>query len=423
MTPETSLQLIKDRNNWIALLLCSFIWVLPWSRTFQLSALLLAIASLYLLLSKKIHWSTPGVKLWSFINIGAFTALLLSASTSRFPEKPLELAAVQLVLLFAGIAFLHWLRIDAIWKALQTIVFLVVGFWLIDGLIQAQLGVNLFGFERTQRLGGFFSHPKKFGFYISVLCVWVLFAPQVRNKSLVVQSLAYALCLAVVLYGNTRAGWLSFAVLTTAWLWLSRTLIFEAFRRHRSLLLVAPVLLALIAIWAMSDPVVSKRLAATIPAGFDLASLKAVIPVRAFFWEQAWAQFLSHPWFGVGAGNFLAYLPESWSNARYLLPYPHQLILELLSGTGLLGAMVYSSIAVSIIVLCAKTYRIVRSSATNSEEHLFPIAPMLVLVGLWFPLNTHREFFSSEMMIHTWLCVAMIIARATTIKTEQAAAQ
>nr|WP_010131775.1 O-antigen ligase family protein [Microbulbifer agarilyticus] len=400
---------ILDRNTSIALLLCSSIWVLPWSRTFQLSVLVLAIASITLLIRQRRECWAPGAASWCAMNLCAALALGLSALSTEHPDKPLELMGFQLVLWLAGMAILYWARNDQIWHRLQWCLFAIVGFWLIDGLFQALVGFDLFGVPRSERLGGYFSHPDKFGFYISFLCVWVLFAPVVRRWSLPLQGTVYLLCLAVTFFGNTRAGWVSFVLISAVWLYMSRAQLLAALR-------TAPWILGLIVAavgaagwWILQDAQVSKRITATIPQSFDIDGLAAVIPIRAQLWAQAWQQFLANPWFGTGAGNYSLYLPESWTGTSLFQPYTHQVVLEVLAGTGAIGSLLYFTIAMLFIALVWRA--LFSKSATVRKEELLPVAPLLILVCVWFPLNTHRELFSSEMMVLTWLSMALVIAR------------
>ena len=401
---------ILDRNTATALLLCSFIWVLPWSRTFQLSVLVLAIASVTLLIRQRRDWWTPGAGIWCGMNLCAALALGLSAINTVEPGKPLELMGFQLVLLLAGMAVLYWARNDQIWQRLQWCLFAIVGFWLVDGLFQALVGFDLFGVPRTERLGGYFSHPDKFGFYISILCAWVLFAPAVRNGSLPLQSGVYLLCLAVTFFGNTRAGWVSFILISAVWLFMRRAHFISAIRTAPWLLVLMPAIIGAAGWWILKDPQVSKRIAATIPQSFDLAGLTAVVPIRAQLWAQAWEQFLANPWFGTGAGNFNLYLPESWAGTRLAQPYTHQVVLEILAGSGAVGGLLYLAIAASFLGLVWRAH--FSNPALRRDEVQLPIAPLLILVCVWFPLNTHRELFSSEMMVLTWLSMALVIARS-----------
>lgn len=390
-----------NRDLTAALLASSFVWVLPWSRSFLLSVVVLAITSLALLVRRRADWWAAGAGIWCSLNLLAALALLLSAAASAHPEKPLELAVFQLVLMLAGMPLLLWARDRHVWQQIQICLLAFIGFWLVDGLVQALAGTDLFGIDRVERLGSFFSHPHKFGFYIAFLCTWVLFSPVVRRLSLPLQALVLLLCLAVTFYGNTRAGWMNFALVCAVWAYLTRDTL------RKSPLLIGAIAIGIaIAGWLIAtDEHVSQRIAASIPSSFDLDGLRSIIPVRAQLWEQAWWQFTQNPWFGTGAGNFSLYLPEQWQGTRFEQPYAHHVIMEILAGVGTVGSLLYLAVTLWFLRL------VWRGNLSKQPEAERPIAPLLTLLCLWLPVNTHRELFSSELMVVTWLSVALVIAR------------
>lgn len=402
-----------DRPFAIGLLLCSFIWVLPWSRTFQLSVLVLAVTAIVLLVRDRNNWKPFGIRPWCAMNLLAALALALSAAGSPHVGKPLELAAFQLILMLAGIPVLLWARNDAIWYKLQLCLLAIIGFWLVDGLFQALVGFDFFGVPRAERLGGYFSHPDKFGYYIAPLCAWVLFAPMVRKLSLPIQAGIYLLCLAVTFFGNTRAGWVAFGLISLTWLYTIRHQL-----RHSIGMLGLLTIAALAAgWWIMSDPMVSKRIAASIPQSLDMQGLSSIIPVRIQLWSQAWEQFVASPWLGTGAGNYVLFLPETWADTQLEQPYAHQVIFEILAGTGIVGCALF------LAVLACFLHIVWHGGYINVDESRRPLAPLIILLCTWFPLSTHRELFSSEMMVFTWLSIALVIARSKLPNVTQGTAE
>ncbi|WP_406828321.1 O-antigen ligase family protein [Microbulbifer sp. ARAS458-1] len=406
---KARLREIFDQPFAIGLLLCSFIWVLPWSRTFQLSVLVLAITAIVQLVRDRNSWKPFGIKPWCLMNLLAAMALALSAAGSQYSSKPIELAVFQLVLMLAGIPVLLWARNDAIWHKLQLCLVAIIGFWLVDGLFQALVGFDFFGVPRAERLGGYFSHPDKFGYYIAPLCAWVLFAPIVRKLSLPLQSGIYLLCLAVTFFGNTRAGWVAFALVSLIWLYTIR----HQLRASKSVMCLLAAAALSAGWWIMSDPMVSKRIAASVPQSLDVQGLSSVIPVRIQLWSQAWEQFLASPWLGTGAGNYVMFLPETWADTHLDQPYAHQVVFEVLAGTGIIGFTLFFAVLACFL-------RIVwYGDYSRVSEARRPLAPLIILLCTWFPLSTHRELFSSEMMVFTWLCIALVIARSNLPKATQ----
>lgn len=73
------------------------------------------------------------------------------------------------------------------------------------------------------------------------------------------------------------------------------------------------------------------------------------VQARLQLWQAAWSLWRSHPWLGVGPHGFgLAYRSVdvgTWVDPRQT-PWPHQLVLELMANTGLLGSVAFVTMGV-----------------------------------------------------------------------------
>lgn len=55
----------------------------------------------------------------------------------------------------------------------------------------------------------------------------------------------------------------------------------------------------------------------------------------------AWDAFVSHKWFGIGIGNYVYKSFNSWTDVIDTYRYPHNILLEILATTGLLGIVLF----------------------------------------------------------------------------------
>lgn len=109
------------------------------------------------------------------------------------------------------------------------------------------------------------------------------------------------------------------------------------------------------------------------------ANLFSISSGTGFFrinvWRSAWAMFVDHPWLGVGLDNFLyAYRgryiqPEAWQEPN--LPHAHNIFLDALTRTGLLGLFALLAILISFFKL---TFDILRPRAPAPLHDLCPLA-------------------------------------------------
>jgi tetratricopeptide (TPR) repeat protein len=77
---------------------------------------------------------------------------------------------------------------------------------------------------------------------------------------------------------------------------------------------------------------------------------------RADLWRVAWAEFREHPVVGIGAENFgVAYVRDRRSDEETL--YPHSFPLQVLTQTGLVGALLMAAFLASAIAAAVGTLR------------------------------------------------------------------
>lgn len=105
-------------------------------------------------------------------------------------------------------------------------------------------------------------------------------------------------------------------------------------------------------------------------------------------WREAWQIFLRAPWFGVGMGEFPGALFDSASGAlsdgSLVWSSPHNLILHLLSETGVAGAVM---VVLALIMWAIQAVRRVSDQPSAAQWWLVALAGVELLHSLWeFPL-------------------------------------
>ncbi|MDQ3205621.1 MAG: O-antigen ligase family protein [Pseudomonadota bacterium] len=282
----------------------------------------------------------------------------------------------------------------------------IIGIWAIDALLQALGGTSplFFGIDSVKqvisgrgmctaqevavvdRLSGVFGPCNlKLGQVIASLSPFALYAAGRRFGPAGWILTAAAVGTVVVLAGS-RASWLTFALV----------LVFSGWRLlgWKKLLLVfgfgALMLLAL----GWLSPQVGERVARTAhvldagPSGVDTA-----LSGRARIWGAALCMARHHPVNGVGARGFREAFPScdpqagqiaQWGEGPAL--HAHQIVLEVLSETGLFGLLLWLAGA-------ALAWRAWLFSSQTARERARPA--MLALAVTVFPLNTHLAFYST----------------------------
>jgi O-antigen ligase len=284
-----------------------------------------------------------------------------------------------------GLVVLLW-SLDA---ALQAVSGTSPLFWSLDTLKQLAGGDALCPADQIQagnRLGGVFGlcNPK-LGLVLASLSPFALALAGERwgRNGWMLAALLVGL---VVLLAGSRAAWLSYGLV----------LVVSGMGRlgGRRLLLFGLVLLGgACALYALSAPL-RERVADTVQVvRADDGGLDAALSGRGRIWRAAACMVLEHPLNGVGVRGFRQAWPgcdpqpaqaPAWGSGEAY--HAHQLLLEILSETGVLGLLCW--LAGAGLAFRA-WYR-----ATPAQRQAAQ-APMLALGVTVFPLNTHLAFYST----------------------------
>lgn len=190
----------------------------------------------------------------------------------------------------------------------------------------------------------------------------------------------------VVMLAGSRAAWLTFA-LVLAWSGL-RALGW----RWLAVLGVAGALA--LAAASVGSAQVGERVQRTAQAlSADTAGVDAALSGRVRIWTAAWCMVRQHPVNGVGVRGFREAWPAcdpatatspAWGSGPAL--HAHQLVLEVLSETGIIGLLLW-------LAAVAQLARAWRYADAQARERTRPA--LQALVASTFPLNTHLAAYSS----------------------------
>ncbi len=262
----------------------------------------------------------------------------------------------------------------------------LVGLWTVDGLVQAASGYSLGGPALADRLSGIFGAGNlKLGLVLATLSPFVLL-PAARRGPLT-WLLVSAMLGVVILLAGARASWITFGLVLVVsgvaqWGW----------RRTGLGLVVGGILTVLVASTATDflGPRIQRSLEALQmkEEGIDFA-----LSGRVALWRTTGRIIIEHPLTGVGTDNFQqaykAYAPADDQFVEWDGPgayHAHQIVLEILAETGLIGLLLWLAAA----ALAIRAWRFAPASARERAA-----APALALAVTVFPLNTHLAFYST----------------------------
>jgi len=398
------------RDQWPILLVWSSLVVLPIGRVVEVSVMLMAIAGVYLVFK---HWHTwrqlPAFRLFAAVFLLAWIPILISLVDAVRPQSTLEMSVNHLRFAFSGLFILHVLSTPQAHRRFLTLCAWLLLFWVADGLVQTVAGRDLFGFAvPAGRVNALFGEEGLvYGIVVAVFSP-LLWEHAARHWSRwQVAAIVFGTVL-VILAAGARSAWISIVVLLLAYgalIWRRRgrfpLALFSA--------VLAGTVFAVAALWLGSGRF-ANRVESALGAFTGSTSITVdAIGHRVWIWRGALNMIEANPVNGVGAGGFRYAFPtyaadgDPFINADPPInPYhSHQLWLETLSETGIVGALGLFALLGLLLVAGIR--------APPSARHIMlPYA--LGLLAAYFPFNTHMAIYSSFWSQIVWWLIALYCA-------------
>lgn len=401
--------LVGSKVWWKALVLAGPVLLFPVARSYYL---------FYVIIMGWALWETRGA-LWQ-----ESRAARLAVAAFFLPVVVTFLAA-----LFTGTAELVWLKRggafvlggllalgtvrlsrDARVQPLATLLIsLAVVSWLADGSLQLLLGRSidcrggLSPCVTDDRWSLYFSSNTKLSYYVGMMA----FLP----AAWLIGQRRYLPAAAVLLMGGVvaMAGGSRFAVLS--WLvGLGALGLVAALGLGRlarlAILVVAPLaLLALGAVFYEVNPAFHARMASTLSlfSGADYDVANQALSGRLDIWVPTLHMLQDGHWlFGIGPNNLDAavrpYLQEGNLFARIKIFHAHQVLIDILAATGIVGLLAFLAYYGWV------TRQFLRDRLMDIDLRW---GALLVFLLMWFPVNSAQGFYSSEMVFLTFYLLGL----------------
>lgn len=382
--------------------------LLPIGRTSELAILIGAVVGIVLLLRHRFAaLADQGLRLVVVLFACYWLPIIVSGFTSVVPQKTWMTALESLRFLPFALFVVWALRRPAAWPPFLLAVAAITSLWLVDAWVQFLSGNSLGGAPELERLSGIFGADNlKLGPVLAVLSPFVLLAARERAGRTGLL-LAYLLILVPVLLAGSRAAWLSYALVSVVFAWRET----RSLRRFLPLLLGVALGIALSVggVWRLSE-------------GFDARMERSMLVLqgtehafdeasagRVRIWNAAIDMFQAHPLTGIGVRGFRhAYAEYAKPGDPFIdaatgigASHAHQIVLEILSETGLSGFLLW---------LAATTLGLRAWWRADPAQRSRAFAPGLALLAMCFPLNTHFAFYSAWWGLFFWWLLAIFCA-------------
>jgi putative inorganic carbon (HCO3(-)) transporter len=362
--------------------------------------------------------------------------LFVAVCTLSLLHAPSLSSGLKELVKWVQIALVAWFAADAAGR--RSRLGWVVAAVLLSGLSQALIGLWQFGlrghgpehFElvigfrgrvlEAYRAYGTFEQPNPYGGFLGLMLPlalgwgvgqWAAWLSRRRPRpallTLVLPWLAAGLLGGALLASWSRGAWLGAAAAVGA------VLLYLPRRRWLGVLLVLALLAAgWVAVQSGLLPgSIVERLTGFADyvkfqdvRGVDITPANYAVLERMAHWQAALNMADRHPWLGIGLGNYEAAYPEyALLNWPYALGHAHNIYLNLLAETGVVGLVAYLAFWAAVIALTARIIR----RAPYPQRGL-----ALGLMGAWVHLSVHHlvdKLYVNNIYLHLGALLGLLL--------------
>jgi O-antigen ligase len=128
--------------------------------------------------------------------------------------------------------------------------------------------------------------------------------------------------------------------------------------------------------------------------------------------KGAWIAFLQHPFIGIGVGEYFDYCKplEAARNLTYCDMHAHNTYLQLLSETGLVGA-----ILLTLLALASLRYGM-WNKEMGMQEKIVRLSALSGISVLFFPVIVTQSLFSNWPAALFWFSLALCVSLSDTMR-------
>ncbi|WP_158882839.1 O-antigen ligase family protein [Rhodanobacter sp. L36] len=391
------------------------ITLLPFGRSSELGTFLCLVGVILLFVREpRVLEEHGGARLLLWLLAAYVGAALISSIDSVVPGKSWGTVAALLRYAPLGLYACFAIRRESKLQMLYVAVAGVLALWTLDAWVQTVTGWSVAGRANAEHLSGIFGAENlKLGPTLAVLSPFALWTAR-KYGGLPGLLLSFVLMLGPVLLAGSRAAWLCYALVAIGFAWReSRSAWrFAAFCAGAVLLLAIAGGIA----WKTSERFQQRIDRTMLALHGSSQSIDTAMTGRLDIWQASLKMIAAHPVNGVGVRGFRDAYPRYVARDDHFLVaepcgvgegacHAHQLVLEVLTETGVIGLLLWLAAAAFALRAWSK-------AGAQTRSRVFPVT--LALGVMLFPVNTHLAFYSAWWgLLFGWLlglwCAALYV--------------
>ncbi|BBP03675.1 membrane protein [Sulfuriferula plumbiphila] len=407
-TPAGSFAHAVRQHGWW--LIAAFVFAMPLGKGFEVPLALMTFGGIALMFKDgRAIWRHPSIRWLLLLFVCIWLPLVTALPDAVYFERAASTALAFVRFPLAGVFALYALRDEANRRKLFIAITLLLSFWVADALLQAAIGHDVFGYKSA---GGRITGPfakLTMGLIVAVLAP--VYFEVIRRRAARSSGwywLALAPYTAVILLSGSRAAWGMYAAGMVGFAVYAH---FTAPRRHlgRAILIVLLCAASIGALIATYPPLQNKlRVTAGLFSG-NYEKMDEATSIRLPIWHTAIKIAKDHWLNGIGARGFRYIYPQYADpddpfmkvNPTSGPTHPHQITLEILVETGVIGLLGFVAF---LVLLLRRTWQAMRAGNT----YAVPLGLSVLVATL--PVNAGIAFYGSILSALVWWLVASYCA-------------
>lgn len=386
------------KANLAFLLLLLTMWLFVSKSLYNVPVAIMAIIGFWRAIrSPRRIFSDPAVRVYTALFLGLWLPLLISFPDAVNIGHSARTVFPYLRFLFLGIYVLGERSNLELFPRLRLATFWIATIWAFDATLQYLTGANLFGYPyEPGHITGMFYPDNTITHLLAALSPLYFDAIRAYSRKHAAAWLLVLPLFTVVLLGGRRAAWIMLAISVSGYLYFMYRYT-DTWKTSRNYMLIAAFAsVSMLALLIYTNKPLQDRLTTT--AGLfslDYELTNTATARRLPIWETSLAIIQSNWINGIGPRGFRHVYQQYSTEDNYFheigTTHPHQLLLEVLTETGLIG----------LVGLLGFIYVFCKYFLTGSRlPQVYP--SILSILIIMFPFSTNLAFYGSYWSSVIW---------------------
>lgn len=346
----------------------------------------------------------PQVRIFFMLFLCLWVPLLISLPDAVNISHSSKTVFAYLRFLFMGIYLLQ--ERNALFQSskLTTSIFFVALFWVTDALIQYTAGVDLFGYPyEPGHITGMFYPRNTIAHILAALSPLYFEQIRIYSKKFDWSWILILPLLAVILLSGRRAAWVMLAISIFGYcIYLNKINRAKKGLIKKFAIITGACAVTLVLVVSTNKPLQDRIITTVGLFSLDYELIDIATARRLPIWETALAVFQENRFNGIGPRGFRHVYQQYSDKSNYWhetgVTHPHQMILEILAETGLVG------LAGLLVFICLFSHYFI-----NRHQFLILFPWCLCVFIVMFPLNTNMAFYGSFWSSVTWWFLILLV--------------